>query len=113
MLANKGGHTLLESVKAIAPIRGFLTARMPELAQLPDHIDSYERLHAYSLEHGEHFWSVMARQRLTWFQDFRQVTSGQFGDPNVNVKWFLDGKINVSGKLHFTTLSSLFLMQTF
>ncbi len=75
----------------------FLTATFPELYQFPSTITKHEELHKFSVEQSELFWSVLARSRLQWFEDFKQVTSGKFTDENFNLKWFIGGKINISG----------------
>ena len=76
----------------------FLTASFPELAQFNEfNIKSYEDLHKFSLENNELFWSTLAKSRLEWFQPFTEVKSGNFGDPDFRLKWFIGGKLNVSG----------------
>lgn len=81
--------------------RTFLTAQFKELSQLEKlsntKFNNYESLHKFSIERPEMFWSTLARSRLDWFKDFTQVTSGSFKNfENFNLKWFLDGKINVT-----------------
>jgi hypothetical protein len=80
--------------------RKFLSCRFDELSKLPKEIDSYESLYKYSIEKSDEFWSVVARSRLSWFKEFTQTSnSSGFADPdNVDVKWFIDGKLNVSGE---------------
>jgi hypothetical protein len=34
-------------------------------------------------------------------KEFNEVTTGNFRDENFMLKWFLDGKLNVSGMLIF------------
>jgi acetyl-CoA synthetase len=76
--------------------RNFLTASFPELKKFPKTINSYESLHQFSVENPKQFWGTIARDRLEWFKDFEQVTTGDFNDSNFNLKWFINGKINVS-----------------
>jgi hypothetical protein len=78
--------------------RLFLTANLKELDQFPKEINSYESLYKFSIEHSDKFWSVLARSRLQWHKDFTKVTSGNFGDSDFRLKWFLNGKLNASGK---------------
>ena len=82
----------------------FLSAKFPELTQLEEcdaeKIDSYEALHKFSIENNDKFWSVLAKSRLDWFQTFDEVRQGAFTDnlETFQLKWFLNGKLNVSGK---------------
>ena len=85
--------------------KDFLTSEFPELRQFPTGIDSYEKLHRFSVENNDLFWSTIAKSRLQWIQEFSQVKSGDFNDENFKLKWFIDGKLNVSGKHTKKTLS--------
>lgn len=86
-----------------------LTFEFPaEIGQLSDKIIDYESLYKYSIESSDTFWSTLAKNRLEWFSEFDEVTTGSFNDPEANLKWFLNGKLNVSGtikclkmKVHF------------
>jgi acetyl-CoA synthetase len=77
-------------------LRCFLTAKFPELPQYGGAIKSYEDLYKFSVENSEQFWSVLAKSRLQWFKPFNQVRSGDFSDKYFDLKWFVDGKLNVS-----------------
>ena len=77
-------------------IRRFLNAPFKELDSFPKTIDSYESLHKFSIQEPDKFWGTVARSRLEWFKDFKQVTQGDFNDPDFKLKWFIDGKMNVS-----------------
>lgn len=76
----------------------FLTANFPELENFPDTINSYESLHKFSIENTDVFWGTLAKSRLDWFENFTQVTSGSFNDVDFHLKWFINGKLNVSCK---------------
>ena len=78
-------------------LRSFLSTPFPELNELPKSIDSYEKLHQFSIENSEKFWSTVARSRIDWIKDFDKVTTGSFSNKEFNLKWFLNGKLNVSG----------------
>lgn len=57
----------------------------------PDHAAIYKE----SVENPQRFWGDLGRRRLKWFKLFDQVMDcdmdkGEF-------KWFIGGKINVSG----------------
>lgn len=81
--------------------RTFLTAEFKELAKLQSlskhEINNYETLHKFSIEQPDLFWGTLARSRLDWFSDFKQVTTGSFTQSNdFRLKWFIDGKLNVT-----------------
>ena len=80
--------------------KDFLTAKFPELEKFPSEIDSYDALHKFSLEQNDLFWSTLAKSRLDWFQTFDVVREGAFTDniETFKLKWFLNGKLNVSGR---------------
>jgi hypothetical protein len=77
----------------------FLTTHFDELKYFPSNLKTYEDIHRFSLEENDLFWSVLARRRLQWFEDFKEVKSGSFSDENFRLKWFIGGKLNVSGNL--------------
>ena len=77
--------------------RKFLTAEFPELSSFPASVNSYEKLHKFSIENRDQFWGTLAKSRLQWNKEFKQVTTGKFTDKDVNLKWFIDGKLNASG----------------
>lgn len=99
----------------------FLTVKFPELTLFNqalrdgvarvsgecDKITSYEELHRFSIENNDLFWSTLAKSRLDWYQLFDKCTTGSFADSELKLKWFIDGKLNVSGK------SSLFFLSYF
>ena len=87
----------------------FLTSHFPELEEFPKSIKSYEDLHKFSIEHNDEFWSTLAKSRLDWYEPFTQVRSGDFNDAELRLKWFIGGKLNVSGKL--LNLFTLYLIQ--
>ncbi len=61
------------------------------------HIDAqkYEAMYADSVADPEGFWSRMA-VRLDWIRPFSKVKSVNFNYPDVSIKWFEDGTLNVS-----------------
>ena len=89
--------------------RSFLTANLPELSEFPKNINSHESLYKFSIENRELFWSTIAKRRINWFKEFTQVTSGSFGDEDFRLKWFADGKLNVTGK-HWRRSSLVFAL---
>jgi len=56
--------------------------------------DQYETLYQQSIENPEQFWAEQAKQFVTWFKPWTTVTSGDFDQ--VNMRWFENGKLNVS-----------------
>jgi len=75
-------------------LSGVSSTELPELKDLSSSITNHEELHRFSVEHPEKFWSVLARSRLTWSQDFHtgmdcDMKMGKFN-------WFLGGQLNVS-----------------
>ena len=58
-------------------------------------LKSYNNLYDHSLASSDSFWATLARSRLRWFQDFTKTSECDMN--NGNIKWFLNGKINVSG----------------
>ena len=77
--------------------KDFLTAPFPELKKFPKTIQNYKDLHKFSIENDELFWSTLAKSRLDWFKEFDIIKKGDFKDENFNLKWFIGGKLNVSG----------------
>ncbi len=55
--------------------------------------EEYERMYKESVENPEKFWAEQA-ERLTWFKKWDKVLEHDFA--NAKVKWFLNGKLNVS-----------------
>lgn len=92
------------SLNYSAPVirRTFLTANFPELKHFPKEINSYEALHKFSIQENDLFWSTLAKSRLEWIKPFTKVREGDFDKNNgdsFDLKWFSDGKLNVSGIL--------------
>ena len=61
------------------------------------HIDAedYEEMYADSVNDPKEFWAKAAT-RLDWSHPFTKVKSTNFNIPNVSIKWFEDGKLNVA-----------------
>ncbi|HTL37144.1 MAG TPA: acetate--CoA ligase, partial [Kofleriaceae bacterium] len=56
----------------------------------------YEALYKESIADPEAFWAKQARERLVWMQPFKQVKNTSFDTSDLHVRWFADGKLNVS-----------------
>ncbi|MCY3727290.1 MAG: acetate--CoA ligase [Rhodobacteraceae bacterium] len=57
--------------------------------------EKFKELQKHAQEDPEQFWSMMA-ERLDWIKDFTKVKSVNFSYPDVSIKWFEDGSLNVS-----------------
>lgn len=57
--------------------------------------DLYLKMYQESIEDPEKFWGEQAK-RITWMKPWSKVKEGSFSDPDVRIKWFVDGKLNVS-----------------
>ena len=55
----------------------------------------YEKLYRESVEDPEAFWRDAA-QRIDWIKPFTRVKNTSFQYPNISIKWFEDGSLNVS-----------------
>ncbi len=55
--------------------------------------DEYQRQYSFSLKENSDYWSSVAKN-LHWFRPFSKVQSGDFN--NLDIKWFEDGKTNLS-----------------
>ena len=80
--------------------KSILSSPIPEFDGRPG-INSYQDMYKFSLEHPETFWGTLARSRLEWIKDFDTVQDCNFEEGKIS--WFLDGKINVAGKIPFQT----------
>ena len=56
-------------------------------------LKEYKKLYQTSIDSPKEFWKNMSK-RLTWIKPFKKVLEEDF--KNAKVKWFLDGKLNVS-----------------
>jgi acetyl-CoA synthetase len=55
----------------------------------------YKEMYAASINDPEKFWGDEARKRIHWMKPFTKVKNTSF-DGNVSIKWFEDGKTNIS-----------------
>jgi len=56
--------------------------------------DKYLKMYEQSIKDPEGFWSEQAK-RIDWFKPWTKVKESSF-EGDVQIKWFLDGKLNVS-----------------
>jgi len=59
------------------------------------HGEKFKELQKHAQEQPEQFWSMMA-ERLDWIKNFTKVKSVNFSYPEVSIKWFEDGSLNVA-----------------
>jgi acetyl-CoA synthetase len=57
--------------------------------------DEYEKLYAKSIKNPDKFWAKQAK-RIDWIKPFTVVKNCSFEHPNIWIKWFEDGTLNVS-----------------
>ena len=56
----------------------------------------YQEMYMRSVESPEAFWEEQARDRLLWQKEFTKVKNVSYSHPDVSIKWFEDGVLNVS-----------------
>ena len=61
------------------------------------HIDAakYQAMHQRSVSDPQGFWAEHGK-RLDWIKPFTKVKNTTYGPPDVSIKWFEDGTLNVS-----------------
>ncbi len=57
--------------------------------------EKYETLYKESINNGDNFWSKQA-DRIDWYKKFSTVKNVKYSNKDVNIKWYEDGKLNVS-----------------
>ncbi len=57
--------------------------------------EKYEALYKESINNGDNFWSKQA-DRIDWYKKFSTVKNVKYSNKDVNIKWYEDGKLNVS-----------------
>jgi acetyl-CoA synthetase len=55
----------------------------------------YKEMYAASINDPEKFWGEQGK-RIHWFKPFTKVKNTSFAPDNVSIKWFEDGKTNIS-----------------
>jgi acetyl-CoA synthetase len=58
--------------------------------------DKYLAMYKRSVEDPDGFWGEEARNRIDWIKPFTRVKNTSFEAPDVSIKWFEDGTLNVS-----------------
>ncbi len=57
--------------------------------------EKYAEMYAASVNDPDAFWAEQAK-RLDWIKPFTKVKNANFGYPDVSIKWFEDGELNVT-----------------
>jgi len=57
--------------------------------------DEYEKLYEKSIEKPDKFWGKQA-ERIDWIKPFTKVKNATFEYPDVSIKWYEDGTLNVA-----------------
>ncbi len=62
------------------------------------HVDAkrYAEMYRRSIEDPDGFWGEEAKARLDWMTPFTRVKNTSYAHPDVSIKWFEDGALNVS-----------------
>ena len=95
--ATRGGHPLGGIRKRVGD------AMLDEMHQPPAEVvarayvdaEGYARMYADSIADPDAFWGEQGR-RLDWIKPFTRVKNTSFDYHGVSIKWFEDGKLNVS-----------------
>ena len=58
--------------------------------------EQYAAAYDASLNDNEGFWAAQARERLDWMTPFSIVRDVSYDKPDVHIRWFEDGELNVS-----------------
>jgi acetyl-CoA synthetase len=62
------------------------------------HIDAkkYASMYERSVKNPDGFWAEQAKQFVSWSKPWRQVSDWSYDAKDLHIKWFIDGKLNVS-----------------
>ncbi len=55
----------------------------------------YDNMYAQSINNPDHFWSEHGK-RVDWIKPYSKIKDVDYSYPNVSIKWFEDGRLNVS-----------------
>ena len=55
----------------------------------------YNEMYHQSIKDSEGFWSKHG-ERLDWIRPYKKVKNTSYAHPNVSIKWYEDGILNVS-----------------
>ncbi len=62
------------------------------------HIDAkkYASMYERSVKNPDGFWAEQAKQFVSWSKPWSQVSDWSYDAKDLHIKWFIDGKLNVS-----------------
>jgi acetyl-CoA synthetase len=77
--------------------KAYKAHKVPKRWKEKAHIDKdeYEKLYAKSVKNPDKFWAKQAK-RIDWIKPFSIVKNCSFAYPDVSIKWYEDGTLNVS-----------------
>ena len=55
----------------------------------------YDNMYADSINNEDNFWSEHGK-RVDWIKPYSKIKDVDYSYPNVSIKWFEDGQLNVS-----------------
>ncbi len=58
--------------------------------------DQYQKMYRQSMDDPDSFWAEQAEKYLTWTKSWDKVQEWSFDESDLNIKWFIGGKLNVS-----------------
>ncbi len=58
--------------------------------------EEYAKIYKDSVENNDAFWARVAEEQVTWFKKWDKVQDWKFSKDEVYLKWFINGKLNVS-----------------
>ena len=58
--------------------------------------DDYQAMYRQSLDDPDTFWAEQAEKYLTWSKSWDKVQDSSFDQKDLNINWFIGGKLNVS-----------------
>jgi len=77
--------------------KAYKAHKVPKRWKEKAHVDKeeYEKLYAKSLKNPDKFWAKQAK-RIDWIKPFTIVKNCSFAYPDISIKWYEDGTLNVS-----------------
>ncbi|MBI5180303.1 MAG: acetate--CoA ligase [Nitrospirae bacterium] len=87
-MADKTIDVLMEEERKFPPPKTF--SKMAHIKSLKQYKDLYKK----SIKNPDAFWAKMAKEFLHWNKKWTKVSEWDFTKPSV--KWFINGKLNVS-----------------
>src|SRR3990172_5630619 len=82
--AVKAPHTKVYPVPAVLAKRAYIDAK------------KFRAMYKRSVKNPDGFWAEQAKQFVTWSKPWSKVSDWSFDAKNLHIKWFIDGKLNVS-----------------